>query len=195
METRFHIFLLPLILLCFCFSSKSNESNIQNLEFTVVDSLLQKPIIDKNLNISFRPPKHLNILESDSLKKMLKGLIADKGKEKYRYIFCDSLFNVFFIFGSASSFDFKNSDKALQSLKVKYHEIYPQSESKSGIFLKYPFRVHQIIVGMGKLTFLRMFFDSKKCVPFEVDFIIPTDSYSEQMKIVESVIGSISLTD
>jgi hypothetical protein len=184
MKNKLQFCLFPL-LLCFCVSSKSNEDNLPTMEFSVIDSLLQKPVIDKELGISFRPPKNLDTLKGDSLIRKLNDLIAEKStRQERRYIYSDSLFTSFFILNNSVSVDTKN-------IEEKYRKKFPQSEIRTGVFKKDSFRVHQIIMNLGKVVLVRLFFDSNKSVPFEVSFVFPSETYSEQMKKVESVIGSI----
>jgi hypothetical protein len=184
MKNMLRYCLLPL-LFCFCVSSKSNEADIPILEFAVIDSLLQKPVKDKELGISFRPPKNMDTLKSDSLVKKLNGLIVEKStRQERRYIYSDSLFTSFFILNNAVSVDIKN-------IEEKYRKKFPQSEIRTGVFKKDSFSAHQIVLNLGKVVLVRLFFDAKKSIPFEVSFIFPSDTYSEQMKKVESVIGSI----
>ncbi len=54
-------------------------------------------------------------------------------------------------------------------------------------------RVHEMVVNLGKIVLVTLFFDSEKRPVIEASFILPADSYQERMKTVESVIGAIRL--
>jgi len=191
MKNKLRFCLFPL-LFCFCVSSKSNEDNLPTMEFSIIDSLLQKPVMDKELGISFRPPKNLDTLKSDSLVKKLNDLIAEKStRQERRYIYSDSLFTFFFVLTKSVSFDVKNGVMALKNIEENYRKKYPQSEINAGIFKKDALRVHQIVVNLGKIVLVTLFLDSEKRPVIEANFILPADSYQEKMKSVESVIGAI----
>jgi hypothetical protein len=193
MRKKAHFCVVPL-LLCLCFSSKSNENKIQVLEFAVVDSLLQKPVIAENLNISFRPPARWSPAINDSLVQKIKESASRNGAPgTCDYLFADTLSRAFFILSRNSSFNPKNGDSLLLKIEESYHAQFPKSETRRTAFKKDSFRVHQIMVNLGTTVVLRMFFNAEKCPPFEAAFIFPGGSFVEQMKKIESVIGSIRL--
>lgn len=183
--------LFPL-LLCFCVSSKSNEDSIPTMEFSVSDSLLQKPVTDKELGISFRPPVGWNALSNNSLEQKINAMLSDKALSRERaYIFHDKQLTAFLVLNNAPYFNADNGKMSIQKVEEKYHKQFPQSEINTCIFKKDVFRVHQIVVNLGKIVLVRLFFDTEKRPAFEASFIFPAESYQERMKTVESVVGSI----
>jgi hypothetical protein len=126
------------------------------------------------------------------LVKKTSGLIVEKSiKQERSYVFCDSFLTFFFVLNKAVSFDVKNGDMSLQNIEENYQKKFPQSETKTGVFKRGPFRVHQIVVNLGKIILMSLYLDSEKGPSIEASFIIPASSYQGQLKIAESVIGSI----
>ena len=164
------------------------------MEFSIVDSLLQKPIADYDLKISFRPPMHWNSVANDSIIREMNRTVLEKNPlSDHAHVFYDTIVHSIFILDGAPFFNRNNGDSLLQKIGLDYKSKFPQSEFKTALFGKNDFVVHQIIVNTGAVVIVSLFFNATSCPPFETRFLLPFNRYSEEMKKVESVIGSIAL--
>lgn len=194
LKTNANIWLLPLML-CVCTAPKSStDQEINAMEFEVVDSLLQKPIVDNDLKISFRPPMHWKAVANDSVIREINRTVLDKNPLSIRaHIFYDARVRSIFILDGAPHFNRTRADSLVKKIALEYKSRFPKSEFKTALFAKNEFIVHQIILNLGALVVVSLFFDATSYPPFETRFILPFNGYSEEMKKVESVVGSISL--
>jgi len=108
-------------------------------------------------------------------------------------MYCDTVSHSILLLNQAMLFTAKNGEESLKKIGELCKKQFPRSEIHTFIFLKKPFLVHQIIANMGKMVLVSLFFNNEDCHPFGVHFLLPYATFSEQMKIVESVAGSIKV--
>jgi hypothetical protein len=186
------MFVSMMAMICLCGGPKSKDENIQSLGFVVNDSLLQKPVIDSILKISFSPPKNWISTPSDTLLKLVEKIVLENkiGGEN-THMYCDRASRSFLIVNQTAFFNGTGGPESLKKLEDLCKKQFPQSETRTIVFLKKPFLVNQIIANLGTMVLVSLYFKSDECRPFAVNFLVPMATFSEHMKIVESVVGSV----
>ena len=82
----------------------------------------------------------------------------------------------------------------LETLENAYRTQYPKATVQRTIFMKDAFTMHQLMVGTSDSVLIKPVCNAPENPVFEVNYVVPRDVYEEELRAIESSIGSINLT-
>lgn len=190
------IILLSVLFLVACDNSKES-SKPDELKFNVDEAKLGSEITNESLGVKFNPPLSWNAIDSTLIAKM-------KGQLKTQTVRNDSikvtLKDVFMkqenrSLLSISKLSFNNS---ITSPKEFYDEKVTNKFSraslfKRGEFLKDDIKFIQYLVQNGGNVNFKLLFNNEDNETIQFDYILNKKNYSNQLRAIESSIGSIKL--
>lgn len=117
-------------------------------------------------------------------------------QESSIYIYKDTVDTIYpslFLAHQLSVSTLKDVENLIKEMENIYKKKSPNCEVHKAAFLKKDFIVNQVIINMGKMVIVSFFFSDNQNKFFSMKFLIPFETFSEKMKIIESVIGSIKV--
>lgn len=189
------ISVLALYLLIFTGCDKHQQQNLKELEFSVVDSLLENAIIDSTYNIKFSPPRDYFELENELREQVVSSLT--------NYINENVPFRINIITISADTStssllivtqldpDNTNPEVFFEEYKQYVRQQFANVEILETEYLKDGIPITQFLTNReGAVIFKLLFFNEEREL-MQFDYFVPDSFYPNQIKNIESSIGSI----
>ncbi|MCH8293797.1 hypothetical protein IH992_22165 [Candidatus Poribacteria bacterium] len=177
-----------------CDSSKSQKSRYETLVFNVDETLLEPAIMDADLNISIAAPKNWTAIDDSVLAQVItqsSDMLMQGLQMEPRWIFLNHPSQAMCVVSRLNALDITQGETVLKELEVAYSTQFPNAVIQSTIFLKEEFRVHQLMVNSSQFVLIKLLCDAPEILPFEVDYFIPKKVYEQELRAIESSIGSI----
>jgi hypothetical protein len=196
---RIAIFILLVAAASYSGCSKGDAgSTLDELQFSVNDSLVAQPVSDAQLGISFRPPRGWVRVEQrliDSARAIAEQKMGQNfdRNETARAIYVDSASKSSLAIMQLDSFDVSDSSRSIKEYVQKLRAADPDLQIETALFKKGDYRVHQVrVVSLNSVT-LRMIFDNltKRAPVFAFNSTLPRDSFSTKARAIESSVGSL----
>lgn len=187
-------FAIVLLVLCFCDMNKNPKA--EHVTFEIDDAKVSESIIDDNLNLKYKIPNTLQPLSENSTAKLATmldsiNLIEFDISIHPEYIFVDSVYSFILMINTISFIDTMSQSENLDSIYISYlNNRLEKYILKKGTFLKDEILMTQYVIKDDPKMIFKLFFNTteKKLVQF--DYIL-LSNYEEQIKAIESSIGSI----
>lgn len=178
-----------------CDCSKSQKGQLETLTFNVNPGLLEPEVTDAVLKISISAPKHWKPVDEAILQDVIVqlGEILMQGLSlKPKRIFLDSESQSMCVVSQLDSVDITQGKRLLKELEAGYRATFPAATIEHTVFLKEEFRVHQIMVSNQQFVLIRLLMDAFDVPVFEIDYVVSVQVYANQVRAIESSIGSIN---
>lgn len=190
-----YAFLCTLIISCNNSDNKVSK-DFPTLEFNIQNNLIEKETIINNLEISISSPINWLLTNQENInevKLIFEEMFSFENNFKYllENIFIDDdnssmlALGKVFINDTLSFIEFNNL--YVKELKKNNNEI------NSSIFYKENILVSQLLINSENKINFRLFFENRKNEIIQVDYITSVKNYANEVKSIESSIGSIKL--
>jgi len=193
---RCFVAILPFLTLLFvfvgCKSSKTEDTH-PSLEFQIDPALLEPKIQDKELGIEISPPagweKRDSTFSNSGTLKELRAIEMLVGSPKH--FFQHNQTNSLCILSKSTTNSVKNTENLILRSKSGLEKQFPSAKISTSTFLKDKILVHQIMLLSSEYVILKLVCELDKLKAFEVVYILPKNAYADQLRAIESSIGSI----
>ena len=193
---RCFVAILPFLTLLFvfvgCKSSKTEDTH-PSLEFQIDPALLEPKIQDKELGIEISPPagweKRDSTFSNSGTLKELRAIEMLVGSPKH--FFQHNQTNSLCILSKSTTNSVKNTENLILRSKSGLEKQFPSAKISTSTFLKDKILVHQIMLLSPEYVILKLVCELDKLKAFEVVYILPKNAYADQLRAIESSIGSI----
>lgn len=192
-------YLLVIIVLAILVSCSDNEKmpESEQLLFEINYELLSDSVQLTAYNLIFNPPKNWEPISKrlfDSLdQKIQNQQLSDSIKIIPLSVFFSesnqSILNV-----SAVNVQSSNLESMVDLFEQREIEKSGIQNFKRADFLKDNLSITQFLVEENNLIIFKLFIKTHQDKMVEFDFIVPKNNYAEEIKSIESSIGSIKLT-
>lgn len=110
-----------------------------------------------------------------------------------KYAWTDTLSGGVVTVSQFPGFDTSDSSRTLREYKNFYQMKMPGADVKTTVFLSNEFKVHQLLVSDSERVLFKMIFSSNQLPrPVQFDFSVPIHVYSQLIRTIESVAGSVA---
>ena len=193
---RCFVAILPFLTLLFVFvgcKSSKTEDKHPSLEFQIDPALLEPKIQDKELGIEISPPagweKRDSTFSNSGTLKELRAIEMLVGSPKH--FFQHNQTNSLCILSKFATNSVKNTENLILKAKSGLEKQFPSAKISTSTFLKDKILVHQIMLLSSEYVILKLVCELDKLKAFEVVYILPKNAYADQLRAIESSIGSI----
>jgi hypothetical protein len=177
-----------------CDRSKPQGQGYEQMVFDVDRALLEPTVTDAFLNISIAAPRRWKPVEAAELAQLAARLSESVGKQipiEPRWIFLDNRSQAACVVSRLDAADIPSEDALLKELESVYTSRFPGATVKGAIFLKDEMRVHQLMITAADFILIKLLLDAPTVPILAVDYIIPRHVYADELRAIESSIGSI----
>ena len=185
-------FLTLLLVFVGCKSSKTEDKH-PSLEFQIDPALLEPKIQDKELGIEISPPagweKSDSTFSNSGTLKELRAIEMLVGNPKH--FFQHNQTNSLCILSKFATNSVKNTENLILKAKSGLEKQFPSAKISTATFLKDKILVYQIMLLSPEYVILKLVCELDKLKAFEVVYILPKNAYTDQLRAIESSIGSI----
>ena len=189
--SKYYIYILTLgfIFIISC-SSEKLDSDQSDIQFSVNTNLLSKSIYLDNSKISFRPPIGWDELSSDQIN------IISEVVNSTENVFDIKLNKAFQSLNGAMIIisSIKNTIENFGYIPSNYMQLLSEQFKVDDIMLD-NFKIHQVpvkqfLINTKDVVIIKLFISDN--VDYQLDYIVPKKVYEEELKKIESSIGSIN---
>ena len=193
---RCFVAILPFLTLLFVFvgcKSSKTEDEYPSLEFQIDPALLEPKIQDKELGIEISSPagwkKSDSTFSNSGTLKELRAIDMLVGNPLH--IFQHNQTNSLCILSKFAANSVENTETLILKVKSGLEQKFPSAKISTATFLKDTILVHQIMLLSPEYVILKLVCELDKLKSFEVVYILPKHAYADQLRAIESSIGSI----
>ena len=191
MKIKIISFLLIILALVSC-SKKSSQT--YNPLFFHVDSLLLEPAyIDSSMNFAFQAPKDWKTVSADMFEKIRNKLVSHSDS----MIVQITPIKIFMNENNSSLCFISVFENSLNPdlLKTQYLSLiktkFKDNKINANKFAYHNFKVDQLLIMNQKRIIIKLVITSPNNKIFVIDYIIPAEFYQQNLRTVESSIGSL----
>ncbi|HHE39289.1 MAG TPA: hypothetical protein ENL20_12055 [Candidatus Cloacimonetes bacterium] len=185
------VIILSILALTNC-SNKKQGNDKDQIIFHVDSLLLDSTYTNSKLEIDFKPPKNWKVI-SDELMESIKAnteTISDSINIDLQKVFMNKDISGFCFIST-----FEENYHSRNFVKDYILEIKKKNSEKSikeGNFLYNDFKIMQLSIFDQDNINLKLIIQSQKQKTFLIDYIIPMKFYEDNLRAIESSIGSLS---
>ena len=174
-------------------AKEQQQVDYTEVSFTVNRSLLSNEYISKEAEISFSPPINWKPISPQLLSSIKENVKASKDTADVAIL----PLNVFM--DMESSFTcflsiFNSSSRAEQTITYYLNELRTSNENyqtNEGSFSHNGFDFHQLIFTKDELITIKLIATNSEDKNFMIDYILPAKAYENELRSIESSIGTI----
>lgn len=195
---RYGIISASLLLLCLIsFSCNSNDDEagkLNRLNFDIDSTKLAAEVRLNNYKLSFNPP--VNLVHSDEFYNKLASGIAKSDPNMSDFItkpidaFVDNDFNVLVVSGIEPGLK-DTANGGLSKITALVKKQFKPENAKYAEFLKDDIKISQFLIQDSINVIFKLLFENPDKKVLQFDYIIPQKNYKNEIKAIESSIGSI----
>lgn len=108
-----------------------------------------------------------------------------------QHIFQHNQTNSLCILSKFAANSVENTETLILKVKSGLEQQFPSAKISTATFLKGTILVHQIMLLSPEYVILKLVCELDKLKSFEVVYILPKHAYADQLRAIESSIGSI----
>ena len=189
---KFVIVLFIVIMIMGC-AKEHATTKFAEVIFNVDQSLLAEEYICSDVGISFHPPKNWEQISSELLISVKENLIASKDTSNISIVPLNVFMNMeksFTCFLSTFDNDLLARDTCenyINEFRMKNQEL----QYNEGSFAHNDLDFHQFIFTKDDFITINLFILFKDQKVIMIDYIMPSKYYEEELKVIESSIGTI----
>ena len=193
MKIKYLIFLVLIFLFLSC--SKKSPETYKPLLFNVDSLFLDSQYFDDEFHFAFNPPKDWKPVSEELFKKIQNNIFLNSDSTIFKImpkkIFMDSQKAAFCIISK-----FENVASS-ESLKNKYINLLKEKFQKDKISLAkfeyHTFKFDQLLIMNKERIIIKLIITMENNKMLILDYIIPAELYQENLRAIESSIGSLNL--
>jgi len=181
-----------------CTSEKETSDEYEQLSFNINNELLSDVFIDSTLDLQFSPPlgwKRLDKSIISQLKNQLKLTISDlphyqlTPKEIFFNDENNALCAISVYLNVPDTASFKDFRQAYKRFVL---DNFSETLKKNDLSRINNLNFYQMVIMDQKVVNFKFFGKNNSKHPYQIDYIIPNDEYSDLMKSIESSIGTLN---
>lgn len=168
----------------------------ESLVFHVDKTRLEPAITDPTLNIEIAAPKGWKVIDDATLAQVIDQLgdtLTQGLQMTPRWVFLNEATRTMCVVSRLEGVKAAPDETLLQTLENAYRSQFPMGKVQRATFRKGAFRVHQLIVVASDFVLVKLICDALDSPVFEVDYVVPSDVYQQELRAIESSIGSLNL--
>lgn len=197
MKTKFYILTILIIVFIGCDKNDKPSEQVPELVFNVDKNLVEENSTNNLLRFSINSPKNWLKVTNENLEEVR---IAVEELFSFEEIFIYKLSSMYLNEESSSMMlvgEFLKSDTLDFNSTIKFYEIElkknNRSEITSTLFYKDKILISQLLIRAENKINFRLFFENENKKMIQVDYISMEKQYPNEIKPIESSIGSIQL--
>ena len=179
-----------------CERSNSSRQTYETLTFNVDSTRLEPTITDSTLKIEIAAPKGWKAIDDAMLVQVVDRLgdTLTQGLEMLpRLVFVNEEIGAICVVSGLEDVEGPPDETLLKMLDDTYRSRFPTATSQRATFRKGAFRMHQLMVVASDFVLIKLICDTPESPVFEVDYVVPSDVYQQELRAIESSIGSLNL--
>lgn len=179
-----------------CEGSNSPRRTYETLTFNVDSTRLEPTITDSVLKIEIASPKGWKAIDDAMLTQVVDRLgdTLTQGLEMApRLVFVNDGIGAMCVVSGLEGVKGTPDETLLKTLDDAYSSRFPTARVQRAIFRKGAFRIHQLMVVASDFVLIKLICDTPEISVFEVDYVVPSDVYQQELRAIESSIGSLNL--
>ncbi len=195
-KSYIEIFLWYGIILSGLIGCENTKPPDESLVFQVDQTRLEPAITDPTLKIEIAAPKGWTVLDDGTLAQVIDQLddtLTQGLQMTPQWVFLNEATRAMCVVSRLEAVKATPDGTLLQTLESAYRSQFPMAKVQRATFRKDAFRVHQLIVVATDFVLIKLICDAPKSPVFEVDYVVPRDVYKQELRAIESSIGSLSL--
>lgn len=168
----------------------------ESLVFHVDETCLEPTITDPNLKIEIAAPKGWKVIDDATLGRVVDRLgetLTQGIQIAPRWVFMDELTQAMCVVSTLEGVSTAPDGAFFRTLESAYRRQFPMGKVQRAAFRKDAFRVHQLMVVASNFVLIKLICDAPESLVFAVDYVVPIDVYQQQLRSIESSIGSLNL--
>ena len=180
-----------------CDPPNSQRHTHETLVFNVDRTLLEPAITDATLKMEISAPKGWKAIDDAMLGQVIDTLskqLAQGLQTVPRHVFVNESSRAMCVVSRLEGGAVPPDETLLETLENAYRTQYPKATVQRTIFMKDAFTMHQLMVGTSDSVLIKLVCNAPENPVFEVNYVVPRDVYEEELRAIESSIGSINLT-
>ena len=187
-----------LLLLSFAFNcgdrNRNNNDPIPELSFQINPALIEKRFCDNVLSFSFQPPKGCIPVSMSLFNKAREKIVREYSLDSSfavepRNLFLNQKERLICLVSALPKWP--SFPLLLKGYQRAIDEWSKKGDIKTGVFTHRGLEIRQILtMGREQVNFKLVILQSG-IHPFQIDYIIPQESYKNNLEAIESSIGSI----
>ena len=192
---RFTFFIILLAALGFVACNNDDQSIVENtIEFRVNPERVGPAIADSSLGITFQPPascvkmpaSFVNEVQAELVKQFAQ---SDDFSIEPAHIFIDEQNSFVCLISTLPDI---NSDSTAEDYEADLYETWQENDVEQTEFIHNGFNIYQTLVMSPIRVQFILVVPQPRQPSFRIDYIIPKENYSGQIKAIESSIGSLN---
>ena len=167
----------------------------ESLVFHVDKTRLEPKITDPRLKIEIAAPKDWKAVGDATLTKVINRLdetLTQGLQLTPRWVFVNETTRAMCVVSELEGMKV-TPETLLRTLESAYRSRLPMEKVQRATFRKDAFRVHQLMVVVSDYVLIKLICDAPESLVFEVAYFVPSDVYQQELRSIESSIGSLSL--
>ena len=168
----------------------------ESLVFHVDKTRLEPAITDSMLKIEIAAPKGWKVIDDATLAQVIDRLgdtLTQGLQMTPRWVFVNEATRAMCVVSRLEGVKATSDETLLQTLESAYRSQFPMGKVQRATFRKDAFRVHQLMVVASNFVLIKLICDAPEPPVFEVDYVVPSDVYQQELRAIESSIGSLNL--
>lgn len=189
----FNLCFFLLIFIC-CEKNKSPDQP-EHLAFNVDSLLIGTTFVNKDLGITFNPPVNWEPVNTDVIKQLKsnsKNVISDSSNIELNpvQVFVNKELLCYCFLSTFNSQE--NPDEIRNKYISNFKGKYLSKDIKEAKFAYRKFKFNQIFLFNDNMVYLKLIIRNESTNIFMIDYAIPDRFYENQLKAIESSIGSLN---
>lgn len=186
--------ILLLCLISFSCNSNDESGKLNRLNFEIDSTKLAAEVKLNNYKLSFHPP--VNLVHSDEFFNKLVSGIAKNDPNMNELVtkpidaFVDNDFNVLVVSGIESGLK-DTAIAGLSKITALVKKQFKPENAKYAEFLKDDIKIGQFLIQDSINVIFKLLLENPDKKVLQFDYIIPQKNYKNEIKAIESSIGSI----
>jgi len=189
-----------LICLYDCGNQKEVKVELKQITFNIDTTELAAQITNKNIEITFNPPRNWQIIDSKLFQKYKTNLQLDTNKNYGVSIIPQNIFtsDSMKCILAISRINFMDKKNVNSLILEKYESVlnnkFANLKIKKAEFMKGNLPIVQYLINEAKYVDFKLLIFNKNKDLIQFDYIASTEIYPKMIQAIESSIGSIQLT-
>lgn len=177
---------------CSSDTRSANDRSIPEMEFAVDKTLLGDVFRDSALQVEFHPPARW--IKADPRTKEMMAVVIDSLNPyplRIKEVFYDSTSQSMALLSDLSGARVETRDKIIGDYEQVFNAGKMWNDVKMATFRFNDLTTDQLLLQNQQMVNFKLIFFKNRDIPFQVDYIVPRQTYAEKVRYIESSIGSI----
>ena len=194
------IVILFIFLLFGCGEKKNNPSSDIEMKFNIDKAKIGAAVSDSNYGLNFNPPVDWQKINDKQFTKAVKAINNAMAKEKeisvvplYIFVKANStcILNIAEVRIDSAAGDFNSKVSRYENLMMQNLD---STKVKKAVYIKDGIKIAQLLIQENNIVNFRLLFLNGTGKLIQFDYIAGIKDYSNEVKAIESSIGSIQIT-